>query len=61
MLKFSKEPTINKICLKHSYQIVTQVEPNERKKQNGYKLYKCKKCGKTYKKEIPYDMFLGGN
>ena len=54
MLKFSKEPSIHKVCLKHNFSLVKIIEPNEDKQINGYKLYKCKNCGKEHKKEIPF-------
>jgi hypothetical protein len=59
MLKYSsKEPSINKICLKHNFKLIEIVEPNSSKKENGFKTYKCTKCGKIFKKEISY---LGGD
>ncbi len=59
MLKYSsKAPSINKICLKHSFKLIQRIEPSLSKKENGLKIYKCNKCGRIHKKEIPY---LGGD
>ncbi len=59
MLKYSlKEPSINKICLKHNFKLIQIIEPNSSKKENGLKVYKCSKCGKLHKEETSY---LGGN
>ena len=62
MLQIStKEPTINKVCLKHNFYVVKQVEPMISKKQNGYKIYKCRKCGKKHKEIISYKNYWGGD
>ncbi len=60
MLRFSREPSIHKVCLKHKFKLIKIVEPNEDKKIDGYKLYKCKVCGKEYKEPIFYKNYFGG-
>ena len=62
MLRIStKEPTINKVCLKHNFYMIKQVEPNLARKEDGYKIYKCKKCGKKQKEIISYKTYIGGD
>lgn len=62
MLNIStKKPTVNKVCLKHNFYVIKQVEPNFSKKEDGYKICKCKKCGKKQKIVIPYNNYMGGD